>query len=238
MNVAVIFAGGVGSRMRATALPKQFLEVHGKPVIVHTLENFEIHPAIDAIAVAILPEWRGHLDTLVKRYDLTKVKWVVDGGKTGQASRHRALEAVAADCPADSIVLIHDGVRPLVGADLITANIECVRQHGSAITCTKITETVVESSSSEIHSIIPRDHLYAAQAPQSFWLSEILGLYRRVETEGEHDSIDSCTLMQRYGHPIHQVEGPQTNIKITSTEDFYICRTFFELIENKQVMGI
>ena len=238
MNVAVIFAGGIGSRMRATALPKQFLEVHGKPIIVHTLENFENHPDIDAIAVAILPQWHDHLARLVRRFDLTKIRWVVDGGSTGQLSRQQALEAVAADCAGDTVVLIHDGVRPLVDADLITANIECVHHHGSAITCTKITETVVESTDEVIESVIPRDHLYAAQAPQSFRLAEILELYRRVAAEGELDSIDSCTLMQRYRHPIHRVVGPRTNIKITTAEDFYVCRTFFELIENRQVTGL
>lgn len=238
MNVAVIFAGGIGSRMRATALPKQFLEVHGKPVIVHTLESFENHPDIDAIAVAILPQWHDHLARLVRRFDLTKVRWVVDGGSTGQISRQRALEAVAGDCPGDTVVLVHDGVRPLVDAALITANIDGVREHGSAITCTKITETVVESPGPLIESVIPRDHLYAAQAPQSFRLGEILDLYRRVAAEGELDSIDSCTLMQHYRRPIHRVVGPRTNIKITTAEDFYVCRTFFELIENRQVTGL
>ena len=109
MNIAVIFAGGIGSRMTATAMPKQFLEVHGKPIIIHTLEHFQDHPDIDAIAIAILPRYREHLSRLLKRYEITKVSWIVDGGGTGQQSRHRALQAVAEDSPSDSIVLIHDG---------------------------------------------------------------------------------------------------------------------------------
>lgn len=238
MNVAVIFAGGIGSRMNATAMPKQFLDVHGKPIIVHTLEHFQDHPDIDAIAVAILPAYREHLGRLIKRYELTKVAWIVDGGGTGQQSRHRALQAAGESCPPDTVVLIHDGVRPLVNAQLISDNIEGVLRNGSAITCTKTTETVVSSSTARIDDVIPREHIYAAQAPQSFRLGEILDLYDRAVADGDDDSIDSCTLMYRYGREIYRVDGPRSNIKITTTEDFYVCRAFFEIIENRQIAGI
>ena len=116
-NIAVVFAGGVGARMAHSSRPKQFLEIHGRPVIVHTLDVFQQHPDIDAIAVAILPEFREYLERLVKRYELTKVKWIVDGGSTGQESRHNALKVVAENNDPDSLVLIHDGVRPLIDAD-------------------------------------------------------------------------------------------------------------------------
>jgi 2-C-methyl-D-erythritol 4-phosphate cytidylyltransferase len=238
MNVAVIFAGGIGSRMNASALPKQFLEIHGKPIIVHTLEHFEEHPDIDAIAVAILPEYHDHLNRLLKRYEITKVKWIVDGGATGQASRHEALKAAADECPADSIVLIHDGVRPLITTELISENIQSVIEHGSGITCTKFNETVVSSQTQHIDGVIPRDHIYAAGAPQSFRLGEILDLYDRAVAEGENDSIDSCTLMNRYGHDVYRVDGPRSNIKITTAEDFYVCRAFFDIIENRQIAGM
>ena len=237
MNVALLFAGGIGSRMNTRALPKQFLEIHGKPIIIHTLEHFEAHPDIDAIAIAILPEYHEHMQKLLKRYEIEKVRWIVDGGATGQESRHKALKAVALDCPEDTVVLIHDGVRPLIDAKLISANIETVREHGSAITCTKFNETVVSSEHEHIDNVIPRDFIYAAQAPQSFKLSEILSLYDRAVAEGEHDSIDSCSLMHRYGRKIYRVVGPRSNIKITTSEDFYLCRTFFEIIENQQIVG-
>lgn len=238
MNVAVIFAGGVGSRMTTATMPKQFLEVHGKPIIVHTLEHFEEHPQIEAIAVAILPEWRSHLERLVRRYELAKLRWIVDGGATGQESRHRALRAVALDCPEDTVALIHDGVRPLIDADLISRNIAGVETNGSAITCTKFNETLVSSLNGSIDEVIPRDHMFVAQAPQSFRLGEILDLYDRAVAEGEDNSIDSCSLMQRYGHALYRVEGPRSNIKITTAEDFYMCRTFFEMVENRQIGGL
>ncbi len=237
MNVAVIFAGGIGARMNSRAVPKQFLEIHGKPIIIHTLEHFDTHPDIDGIAIAILAEYRDHLEKLLRRYGIGKARWIVGGGETGQQSRHNALKAVAADCPQDTVVLIHDGVRPLINAAVVSANIESVVAHGSGITCTKFNETVVSSGDYYIDAVIPRDHVYVAQAPQSFRLGEILSLYDRAVAEGEHDTIDSCSLMHRYGRKIYRVEGPPSNIKITTAQDFYLCRTFFEIIENQQVVG-
>jgi D-ribitol-5-phosphate cytidylyltransferase len=238
MNVAVIFAGGIGSRMNAKALPKQFLEVHGKPIIIHTLEKFEEHSEIDGIAIAILSQYRGHLSKLLHRYEISKVRWIVNGGDTGQVSRHRALQAVADSCPAETVVLIHDGVRPLINAQLISENIDSVIRHGSGITCTKFSETVVSSKTPRIDEVISRDHIYAAQAPQSFRLGEILGLYDQAVADGELNSIDSCTLMHRYGREIFRVDGPRSNVKITTAEDFYVCRAFFEVIENRQIVGL
>jgi 2-C-methyl-D-erythritol 4-phosphate cytidylyltransferase len=237
MNVAVIFAGGIGVRMNSRTVPKQFLEIHGKPVIVHVLEHFDAHPDIDGIAIAILAGYRDHLVELLRRYGIGKARWIVAGGETGQQSRHNALKAVAQDCPEDTIVLIHDGVRPLIHAALISANIESVIMHGSGITCTKTHETVVSSGNHHIEAVIPRGHVYTAQAPQSFRLGEILSLYDRAVAEGEHDTIDSCSLMHRYGRKLYRVDGPSSNIKITTAQDFYLCRTFFEIIENQQVMG-
>jgi 2-C-methyl-D-erythritol 4-phosphate cytidylyltransferase len=235
MNIAVIFAGGIGSRMSSDNLPKQFLKIHGTPLIVHTLQHFQDHPDIDGIAVSILPAWRERFAQLVAHYDLTKVKWIVDGGATGQESRHRAIRAVAAECPEDSVVLVHDGVRPLINAQLISDNIRTVRERGAAITCTKSNETIVSSAGEEIDDVLPREHLYAAQAPQSLRLSTAREIYDRAVADGDDDSIDTATLLRRYGHAIFRVEGPRSNIKITTAEDYYICRAFFDVIERSQI---
>ncbi len=236
--VAVIFAGGIGSRMSPRTMPKQFLEVHGQPIIIRTIEHFESHPQVDAISVAIIPDYRDHLVRLMTRYGIDKVRWIVDGGPTGQRSRHAALTAVAKDCPDDTIVIVHDGVRPLIDADLITANVACVREHGSAITCKKFHETMVSSASQEIDTVIPREHIYSAQAPQSFRLGEILELHERAEADGVVDLVDSCSLMLRYGHPVWRLDGPAANIKITTAEDYYICRAFYDQIESRQIAGL
>lgn len=238
MNIGVIFAGGIGTRMNSRALPKQFLEVNGRPIIVHTLQHFEQHPEIDAVVVAILPVWREHFMKLVNRFELTKVRWVVDGGGTGQQSRHRALQAVAEDCGEDTVVLIHDGVRPLIDAQLISDNIQSVLVHGSAITCSKVNETIIDSADHGVDRIIPRESLYAARAPQSFRLGEVLDAYDAAVADGEDDTIDSCSVMREYSETnLRRIDGPVSNIKITTAEDFYICRTYFELVENQQIVG-
>ncbi|MFT4221271.1 MAG: IspD/TarI family cytidylyltransferase [Microbacterium sp.] len=237
MNIGVIFAGGIGSRMSSANLPKQFLEIHGTPLIVHTIQHFQDHPEIDRVVVAIHPDWRDRFAHLVARFELTKVNWIVDGGATGQESRHRALRAVANDCPEDAVVLIHDGVRPLIDAQLISDNIRTVRELGSAITCTKGNETIVSSSGRHIDEVLPRDFLYVAQAPQSLRLGTALDIYNRAVAEGEHDSIDTATLLRRYGHELFRVDGPRSNIKITTAEDYYICRAFFDVIERNQIGG-
>lgn len=237
MNIAAIFAGGIGSRVTASTLPKQFLQVHGTPLIVHTINHFQYHPEINGVAVSILPEWRVHFSQLVERYNLTKVKWVVDGGATGQESRHQALRAIAQDCPGDTVVLLHDGVRPLINADLISENIRTVTQFGPAITTAKANETVVSAQGTTIDEVMPREHLYIAQAPQSLRLDTAMDVYDRAVADGDHDSIDTATLLQRYGHVINRVDGPRSNIKITTVEDFYVCRALFDVIEHNQIGG-
>ena len=237
MNIALIFAGGIGSRMSSENLPKQFLEIHGTPLIVHTIQDFQDHPEIDRTAVSILPAWRDRFARLVARYELTKVSWIVDGGATGQESRHRAIRAVAAECPGDAVVLVHDGVRPLIDGQLISDNIRTVRERGAAITCTKGTETIVFSSGDEIDEVLPRDLLYTAQAPQSLRLSTALEIYDRAVADGDNDSIDTATLLRRYGHTLFRVDGPRSNIKITTAEDYYICRAFFDVRERSQIGG-
>lgn len=237
MNIAAIFAGGIGSRMTSASIPKQFLEIHGTPLIVHTIQHFQDHPEIDRIAVSILPAWRDRFSRLVARYELTKVNWIVDGGATGQESRHRALRVIANECPGDAVVLVHDGVRPLIDAELISANIRSVREHGPTVTSTKFNETIIWSEEDVVNDVIPRDHLYVAQAPQSLRLDTALEIYDRAVVEGEHDSIDTCSLLRRYGHTIRRVDGPRSNIKITTAEDFYVCRAFFDVIERNQIGG-
>lgn len=142
MNIAVIFAGGAGRRMNTTSLPKQFLELHGKPILVYTVEQFQRHEMIDGIIIVMLKEWIEYCQKLVERYRLDKVAAVVQGGETGQESIFHGLDKAHELYSPDDIVLIHDGVRPLVDHDTITRNIECVKAHGTAITVAPAIETI------------------------------------------------------------------------------------------------
>lgn len=240
MNIAVIFAGGVGSRMHSKEKPKQFLTMHGKPIIIHTLEQFEEHEEIDSIAVACVEEWIPHLTKLVEKYNLKKVQRIVPGGKNGQESIYHGLcaaEEIAGS--VKSIVLIHDGVRPLIDHRTITNSIESVRAHGSAIASVKVKETVLLVDGDNYISQIPeRSRSRLARAPQSFWLSEILEAHKKAISENRTDFIDSCSMMQYYGKELYLIDSPEENIKITTPEDFYIMRAMLDAKEDSQIYGM
>ena len=237
-NIAVIFAGGVGSRMHTKGRPKQFLELNGKPIIIYTLELFDNHPQIDAIVVACIEPWIPFLQKMIRKFEINKVVRIVGGGKTGQDSIYNGLCAAkeyAGMSPAN--VLIHDGVRPLITEDTITSNIDTVNEYGSCITCIPATETFVVSRADGTMSIPERKDSLIARAPQSFKLSDILSAHHKALEEGRHDFIDSCTMMSHYGFKLHTVIGPMENIKITTPTDFFVCRAMVEVHENQQRFG-
>jgi 4-diphosphocytidyl-2-methyl-D-erithritol synthase len=242
MNIAVIFAGGVGKRMNSKVKPKQFLVMRGKPIIVHTLEVFEKHTEIDAVVVACVPDWIEHLKILVNQYRLSKVKAIVKGGETGQLSIYHGLKAaeqLAKGKNRNTIVLIHDGVRPLIHEKIITENIQSVKKHGSAITTVTVQETIlVVNGNDEILDVPERVNSRLARAPQSFILEDILSAHEHALQEGRYDYIDSCTLMRHYNYPLFLVDGPKENIKITTPEDFYTMRALLDARENTQIYGV
>lgn len=237
MNIGVIFAGGIGQRMKTTMRPKQFLELHGKPIIIYTLEIFENHPEIDGIVVACVEDWIPYLNELLERFHITKVKKVVPGGETGQMSIYNGLAAAKEVAGKEkSIVLIHDGVRPLINETVITDNIKSVKENGSAITSAIVKETImVVRDDNSIDYVPDRAHSRVAKAPQSFWLDDILEVHHRAQAEGILDFIDSCTMMKFYGHNLFLIDGPYENIKITTPDDFYTMRALLDAQENAQI---
>lgn len=238
MAIALIFAGGTGKRMNSRSKPKQFLEMHGKPIIIYTLEHFERHEEIDGIVVVCLKEWIGELKRLVLRYGITKVRLVVPGGNTGHDSIYLGLMSMKEFVRDDDIVLIHDGVRPLITSELITRNIEYVKKYGSAITCEAARESVVRSHDGEsVADVPPRNEIHIVKAPQSFYYARILHLYERAQEDGRK-SIDSAHLCSVYQEPMHMLQSTKNNIKITEPADFYICRALYDAQENQQIFGL
>lgn len=235
-NIVVIFAGGSGKRMNTVARPKQFLEFRGKPIIIYTLEIFDNHPMIDGIIISCLKEWIPYLEKMIKKFEINKVLKIVPGGDTGQDSIYAGLEA-AYGFFRDSIVLIHDGVRPLITEQTVTDNIESVRQYGSCITCIPAIETFVVSKQNGELDIPSRADSLIARAPQSFYLADILAAHRRAREEQRHDFIDSCSMMNYYGYKLHTVIGPMENIKITTPTDYFIFKAMIDVHENQQIFG-
>lgn len=239
MNIAIIFAGGTGTRMNTKSVPKQFLELHGKPVLIYTLEHFDRHPEIDQIVLVCLESWIDYAKRILKKFQITKVTKIVPGGKTGQESIWNGI-AIAHEISTDEndMVLIHDGVRPLIDADTITRCLSCVKEHGNAITTTPAIETIfVNGQNGQVGEIFNRSKCAMARAPQCFYLKDIYAAHRRAQVEGKIDFIDSAMLMQYYGASLHMVNGPVENIKITTPTDFYLFRALLDAKENMQIVG-
>ena len=240
MNIAVIFAGGVGARMHSKDRPKQFLELYHKPIIIHTIEIFEHAKNIDAIVISCIEAWIPYLKDLLYRFRIEKVQKIVPGGETGQLSIFNGLKAAnEISNGSKSIVLIHDGVRPFISEKVIDDNISSVKLNGSAITTAPAKETILVVNESSIIDHVPnRENSRIAKAPQSFWLDDILGIHHQALQDGFINFIDSCTMMHYYGKRLFLVDGPNENIKITTPEDFYIMRAILEAKENAQIYGI
>lgn len=239
MNIAVIFAGGVGKRMKTDGTPKQFLEIDNIPIIIHTLNVFENSKNIDAIIIACIPTHIQYLKDLINKYQIKKVRAVVEGGKTGQESIINALnQAKKVSTSEKDIVLIHDGVRPIIDEILIDKNIESVNKYGTAISCLKQRETTIMSAShDEIEKITKREDTYVARAPQSFYLKDILYAQEKAINKKDINCIDSCTVMMKYGKYKKPkiVECDNDNIKVTSPEDYYMVEA---LLRNKKIKQI
>lgn len=240
MNIAIIFAGGSGVRMGA-GVPKQFLEINGKPILFHTLSLFEEHHEIDKIYLAVLEDYIPYVWALATEFHISKLAGVVSGGSTAQDSIYKALKKAQKENPDDSIVLIHDGVRPFIGYDVISKNIESVRKNGSAITSNLCYETVLISKDNgeTVDNLPCRKECYTAQAPQSFFLKDIVEAHENIRKENPEyvGVVDSCTLMKSIGKTTHLIEGNRGNIKVTTPVDVYMFRALLNYKENEQAFG-
>lgn len=238
MNIALVFAGGTGQRMNGSAMPKQFLEYHDKPIIIYTLEHFENHRDIDKIVVVCKEEWIPYLKDLLKRFHITKVESIVAGGNTGQHSISNGLDAIRSFSEPDSVILIHDGVRPLIDAAVISANILCAKKNGNAITVAPVSETVITQNAciDQLESVLDRKKCKIARAPQSFMLRDICAAHQRARQEGLCHFIDSASMMHHYGYQLFLVDGPVDNIKITTPIDFYVFRALEDARGYSQIL--
>ena len=236
-SVAVIFAGGSGSRMHTVSRPKQFLEFRGKPIIIYTLELFDNHPAIDGIIIACIESWIPYLKKSIRKFEINKIIDIVPGGNTGQDSIYAGLKAARKIYSDEDIVLIHDGVRPLITEQTITENIECVKSNRSCITCIPATETFIVKQDDGNLEIPSRDKSLIARAPQSFFLSDILKAHQQAIQENKHNFIDCCTMMSHYGYKLKTIIGPIENIKITTPTDYFIFKAMVDVHENQQIFG-
>ena len=243
MNYAIILAAGVGQRMRNGGLPKQFLKLMGKPIIVYTLEKFEQCDEIDRVVVVCHGGYMDYMQQLLDLYQIKKVAKVIVGGNDRQSSLKRGLDEISLlGAENEDVVVIHDGVRPLVSQITLNENIRVAKQYGCAITVHPVTETVVitENEDAKMEDFKKRTDTYSMTAPQSFQLQTIREAYQKIVDmeQGEIPLLDAAMVYAKTGGEVHLVKEQGANIKITTPEDFYFLKAILELEENKYIFGL
>ena len=223
-NIGLLIAGGSGNRMNQD-IPKQFITVNERPVIVYTLEAFERHPEIDVIAVVCIDGWEQVLWAYSKQFNISKLKYVIPGGKNGQDSIRNGVYELEKHFDGDDLVLIHDAIRPMVSAEIISDNIRVAREFGNAITVIPCAEAMMQTEDGKVSvGSYPRDRLKRTQTPQAFRIKDICDLHRRALEAGITNSVASCTLKIEMGEQVYFSAGSEKNIKLTTVEDIDIFK--------------
>lgn len=230
MNIALLTAGGTGSRM-GQDIPKQFIHVENKPLIIHTMEAFQKHPSIDAILVATLPSWVDVVKAYAKQFGVTKLRWVVPGGATGQESIYNGLMKLKEECSEDDVVMVHDGNRCLVSSEIISDSIATFNKHGSAVAAIPCVEAVFRSDDNGESSTqsIPRDQLFRTQTPHTYTLKKLLWAHDEANKRGITNTAASCTLMWELGEKVYFSRGSEENLKITTMDDMMIFKALLNI---------
>jgi len=236
MNIGIILAGGIGSRMGIVDKPKQFIDIYGKPIIVYTLEAFDNHPEIDYIGAVCLDEWMDDLKILLRKYEINKVKWLIKGGMSRQESVYNAIMAISKDVNDDDILVIHDSVRPLVSHKIISNNISSAKQFGATDTVIPSTDTIIKSLDGlQIHEVPNRSELYIGQTPQSFKFELIKRAHETAIESNKLNSTDDCQLVLDLGEKVKLVMGDKLNFKITSFDDLLLLKAIIKLGKTEMV---
>ena len=234
MFFAAILAGGVGSRMKMADMPKQFLEIEGKPIIIYTLEKFLQSDKIQQIYIGVHPKWLEHMDSLVLKYaqDEKSRIHIVPGGEDRNSTLMNVINQMEDDFGVsdDHYIITHDSVRPFVTVDMIDANVDAVKKYLACDTVCPAVDTIVQSMDGDVIRDIPeRKYLYQGQTPQSFQITLLKKLYEDLTNKEKELLTDACKICTVRKVPVHLVEGDVSNIKITTIGDYNIARAMIAL---------
>ena len=238
MTIAIIIAGGSGSRM-GQDIPKQFLNVYDKPVLIYTLEGFQKHPEIDAIEVVCLDGWHDVLWAYARQFGITKLKWVVSGGKSGQESIRNGVYFLEDKCSPEDIIVIHDGIRPLVEPTVLTDVIVKCHQFGNAVTSLPYNEQIfVVDDEQSTTKYIPRETLRRVATPQAYRFGKLDWAYHKAFEEeiGIYGSSYTNTMMVELGERLYFASGSDKNIKLTTKDDFDLFKAYLAMDERNNWM--
>lgn len=230
MNIGLILAGGIGSRTYQD-IPKQFIHVYDKPVIIYTLENFQKHPQIDAIDVVCLDGRHDVLRAYAKQFNITKLRWIVSGGNTGQESIRNGIFNLEGRCDDSDIIIIHDGVRPLIDASVLSDVIVKCDQYGNAVSSLPYNEQIFKIKDDvSTREYIPREQLRRVVTPQAYKFGKLLWAYKKAFSEniGIHGSSYTNTLMVDLGETLYFAAGSEKNIKITTKDDIELLKAYIK----------
>lgn len=229
MVVALLTAAGLGTRM-GQDIPKQFIHVENKPIIIHTLEAFQNHPNIDYIMVVTIPSWIEVLKAYANQFNISKLKWVIAGGRTGQESIYNGLVGLSDVLSLEDVVMIHDGNRCMVSSEIISNSLATFHKHGSAVTAIPCVEAVFRSSDYGESSTdsIPREQLYRTQTPHTYTLEKLLWAHKEASKKEIVNTAASCTLMQKLGETVYFSKGSEENLKITTVDDIMIFKALLK----------
>lgn len=229
MNVALLTAAGSGTRMQLN-IPKQFIHVDDKPIIIYTMEAFQNHPSIDAIIVVTIDSWSDVLWAYAKQFGITKLKWVVPGGESGQESIRKGLDVLKQELTDEDVVLVHDGNRPLVSSQIISDSLATFSKYGSAVAAIPCTEVVFESDDGLTSMVsTERERLLRTQTPHTYRLGDLYGAHLEAQSRGLNNTAASCMLMKELGRITYFSKGSEENLKITTPEDLKIFKALLSM---------
>lgn len=229
MNIALILAGGCGSRTRQD-VPKQFMNVYEKPLIIYTLENFQKHPDIDGIGVVCLEGWHEVLRAYARQYGITKLKWVVDGGQDGQESTQRGIGALRGICSDEDVVIVHDAIRPFITPEVISDAIGVCQKRGSGLSAVRCQETIVKTEDGiSGDENIGRQEIMRVQTPQAYWYGKARWAYEEAERRGIKGEVYINTLMLHLGERVYFSKGTEKNVKITTIDDLEVFKALLNM---------
>lgn len=228
MNIALLTAAGLGSRMHLD-IPKQFLHIEGKPVILYTMEAFQRHPQIDAIIVVTLENWKENVYAYAQNYGIDKLRWITVGGSTGQESIRNGIFELSQYCKGDDVVMVHDGNRPFVSEEVISDSLATYKKYGSAVAAMPCIEAIFRSTNGRMSmDCIPREQLFRTQTPHTYMLDKLLWAHKKAVELKIENTTATCVLMQMLGETVYFSRGSEKNLKLTTNDELDIFKAMIK----------